>query len=406
MHKLILLIAIAAAAAFSAAQDDSNVLIPESSIERPGDAGVRMHTNYFMRVPDPNITPDAPPPGLTVETPGSMACIYNLVSPHVAGCPVHTATTVPSGGSQLIVIVDAFDYPGAAADLTTFDHRWGLPATTFIKRFATGHQPTNGCASGWEGEESLDIQWAHAMAPKATIVLMEAASNSVADLTSAVQAANTYIKNHGGKGEISMSWGGPEFNGEQSYDPAFTAPNVVYLASSGDTAGVIYPSSSPNVISVGGTQVNRNSSGDYTGQTASSKCDPTAQGCGGGKSAFETRPSYQNGVVNFTGNVRGTPDIASDSSSSSPVWVYNSSCYNSWVQVYGTSVAAPTLAGIINRAGSFKANTNAELTEIYNNRHQTTAYTDITAGSCTTHTAKTGYDLCTGVGVAKGYGKK
>lgn len=403
MRKAILLCTILAAASLAAAQEQSNILIPDSSIEKPGDVGVRMHTNYYMRVPDPSITPQSPPPGVTVETPGSIGCIYNLVSSPVSGCPVATATEVPSGGSETIVIVDAYDYPGAAADLKTFNAEWGLPGSTFVKKYANGHKPPDACASGWEGEEALDIQWAHAMAPKATIVLMEAASNLLSDLNAAVTAANSYIQNHGGKGEVSMSWGSSEFSGETSDDSFFTQPNVVYFASSGDASGVIYPSASPNVVSTGGTQINRNSSGSYTKQVGTTDC---GTGCGGGKSAYESRPSYQSGVSGVVGSKRGTPDISSDSSGNSPVWVYNSSCYNSWLEVYGTSVASPTLAGVINNAGSFKSSSNAELTEIYNNRTSTSHYTDITSGSCATHSAVAGYDLCTGVGVVKGFGKK
>jgi len=403
MRRAILLIAIGTAASLAAAQGQSNVLIPDSSIEKPGDIGVRMHTNYFIRVDDPRFTPHSPPPGVTVETPGSIGCIYDLVSSQVSGCPVATATEVPAGGSETIVIVDAYDYPNSGADLATFNAEWGLPSTTLIKKYATGHKPPDGCASGWELEESLDIQWAHAMAPKATIVLMEAASNLTSDLNFAVSAANSYIQNHGGKGEISMSWGGSEFSGETSDDSQFTQANVVYLASSGDASGVIWPSASPKVVSTGGTQINRDSSGNYVKQVATNTC---GSGCGGGKSVYESRPSYQSGVSGVVGSKRGTPDIASDSSFNSPVWVYNSSCYNSWLEVYGTSVAAPTLAGVINNAGSFKSSSNAELTEIYNNRTNTSDYRDIKTGSCTTHSAATGYDLCTGVGRVKGFGKK
>jgi len=415
MRRAILLIAIATAASLAAAQDQSqdqskdqsNIVIPDSSIEKPGDAGVRMHTNYFMRVPDPNITPDAQPDAIRVETPGSIGCIYDLVSPHVSGCPVATATAVPKGGSDLIVIVDAFDYPSPGADLSKFDAKWGLPGFTLVKRYANGHKPPNGCASGWEGEESLDIQWAHAMAPKATIVLMEAASSSLYDLTFAVHAANVYIKNHGGKGEVSMSWGGPEFSDETTGDSLFTETDVVYFASSGDSAGVSWPSASPNVVSAGATQIERNSAGNYLKQVGTKDCGPgSGTGCGGGKSVYESRPSFQNAVSSTVGGKRGTPDIASDSSGDSPVWVYNSSCYNSWLRVWGTSVAAPTLAGVINNAGSFKASSKSELAEIYNNRNVTADYTDIQTGSCVNHVAHDGFDLCTGVGVVKGFEKK
>jgi kumamolisin len=399
MRRVILLIAITAAASLAAAQDQSNILIPDSSIEKPGDIGVRMHTNYYMRVPDPQVTPDAPPPGVTIETPGSIACIYDLVSSPISGCPVATATKLATGGNGTIVLVDAYDDPSAAADLSTFSTRWGLPAANFTVQYASGTKPPNACASGWEGEEALDIQWAHAMAPKADIVLMEAASSSTDDLFAAVLQAALYVEVHNNfKGEVSMSWGSTEYSLEALNDVFLLLPDVVYFASSGDSSGVSYPSASPFVVSAGGTQIDRNSSGNYTKQVATTTC---GTGCGGGVSAYETRPSYQNGVSGVVGAARGTPDLASDSSSKSPVWVYDSSCYGGWLEVWGTSVAAPTLAGVINSAGSFKADSNAELTEVYNDRKVTSAYTDITSGGCATHSAKSGYDLCAGVGVVK-----
>lgn len=403
MKKAIVYLALAVAWSFAAAQDQTNVVVPESSIERPGDIGLRMHTNYFMSVPNPGVTPDSPPPATTVETPGSIACIYSLVSP-TAGCPVTTATTVPTTGSGVIVIVDAYDDPSAGADLKTFSTQFGLPAPSFTKVYASGTKPPNACVSGWEGEEALDIQWAHAMAPKAKIVLMEAASNSSTDLFSAVLSATAYIGSHGGKGEISMSWGSSEYSTEGLNDVFLTGGgyNIALFASSGDSAGVSYPSASPWVVSSGGTQIQRNSSGNYVKQVGNTNC---GAGCGGGVSAYEGRPMYQNVVKSVVGSARGTPDISSDSSSKSPVWVYDSSCYNSWLNVWGTSVASPTLAGIINSAGLFELSAN-EQTEIYNNYTNAADYTDITSGSCSTHSAKVGYDLCTGVGVVKGYGKK
>jgi kumamolisin len=273
-----------------------------------------------------------------------------------------------------------------------------LPTPNFLVKYASGTKPANGCSSGWEVEESLDIEWAHAMAPNAQIVLMEASSNQNSALFAAVSAANAYIASHGGKGEVSMSWGGAETSGESGADHYFTQPGVVYFAAAGDSPGVIYPGSSVNVISAGGTQINR-LAGSYTNQTA------WVDG-GGGISRYEPRPSFQTGISAIVGTKRGTPDLSFNSSGSSPVAVYNSSCYKGWLQVYGTSLASPALAGIINNTGTFHASTNAELTAIYNNRSNTADFTDITSGSCGTHTAGSGYDLCTGVGVDKGlFGK-
>ncbi|MFZ1010788.1 MAG: S53 family peptidase [Candidatus Sulfotelmatobacter sp.] len=390
--KLIFTIAVLTAATVASAQvRRGNGIVPPSSIENPADVGVRMHTNYIVYAPDGVITPAANPGG---ETPASLGCVYDIVSAPIAGCPIATASEVPSGGSGVIVIVDAYDYPSAAADLATFSSEFGLPAPNFAVEYATGRKPANGCSNGWNGEESLDIEWAHAMAPNAQIILMEAASASNSALYAAVTAANSYITAHGGKGDVSMSWGGSETSGETSNDHFFTQSGVVYFASSGDSPGVIYPSSSVNVVSAGGTQVNR-SGGNYTNQTAWSDG-------GGGTSKYESRPSFQSSVSGIVGTHRGTPDLSFDSSGGSPVAVYNSNCYGGWLQVYGTSVASPSLAGIINNAGTFNASSNAENTEIYGNMSNTSDFTDITSGSCGTHSAGTGYDLCTGVGVDRG----
>jgi kumamolisin len=366
-------------------------IYPLSSIERPEDIGVRMHTNYIIYAPGGVLVPAANPGG---ETPASLGCVYGLVSSPLSGCPIATSTSLPTGGSGVIVIVDAYDYPSAAADLAAFSTEFGLPQASFTVQYASGRKPTNGCRSGWQGEEALDIEWAHAMAPNAAIVLMEASSANNSALYQAVQAANSYIASHGGKGEVSMSWGGGETSSETSSDSNFKQSGIVYFASSGDSPGVIYPSSSPYVVSAGGTQVNR-SNGNYTNQTAWSSG-------GGGASKYEARPSFQNAIQSIVGTKRGTPDLSFDSSGGSPVAVYNSNCYGGWLQVYGTSVASPSLAGIINAAGQFNSSSNAENTLIYSNMGYSSYFTDITSGSCGTHSAATGWDFCTGVGVDQG----
>jgi len=367
-------------------------IYPPSSIERPEDVGVKMHTNYIFYAPSGSIVLATQPAG---ETPASLGCVYDIVSTQVAGCPINGTTVNPTGGSGVIVIVDAYDYPSAAADLSTFSSTFGLPQANFTVQYASGRKPSNGCSSGWQGEESLDIEWAHAMAPNAQIVLMEASSASNSALYQAVQKANSYIAAHGGKGEVSMSWGGSETRTETSSDSNFKQTGVVYFASSGDSPGVIYPSSSPFVVSAGGTQVNRNSGGSYTNQTAWSDG-------GGGDSRYEPRPSFQSSVQSIVGSFRGTPDLSFDASGGSPVAVYNSNCYGGWLEVYGTSVASPSLAGIINSAGQFKTSSNAEDTLIYSNMGFSSYFTDVTSGSCGTHSAASGWDFCTGVGVDQG----
>jgi kumamolisin len=391
MRKMIVIAVIVAASVASAQVRRGDGIVPRSSIERPEDIGLRMHTNYIIYAPDGVVRPQFNPGG---ETPASLGCVYDIVANPISGCPIATSSEVPTGGSGVIVIVDAYDYPSAAADLATFSSDFGLATPNFSVQYASGRKPANGCSNGWNGEESLDIEWAHAMAPGAQIVLMEASSSSNTALYQAVTAANSYITSHGGKGEVSMSWGGSETSSETGSDHYFTQSGVVYFASAGDSPGVIYPSSSVDVVSAGGTQVNR-SGGNYTNQTAWSDG-------GGGASKYEARPSFQSSISGIVGTKRGTPDFSFDSSGGSPVAVYNSNCYGGWLEVYGTSVASPSLAGIVNNAGTFKASSNAENTEIYTNYTNPADFTDVTSGSCGTHSATTGWDFCTGVGVDKG----
>jgi len=198
--RIVLSIAMLAAASLVSAQvRRGNGIVPDSSIERPEDVGVRMHTNYMIYAPNGEIEPVGNPGG---ETPASLGCVYDVVPAPLSGCPIATSSSVPTGGSGVIVIVDAYDYTSAAADLATFSTEFGLPAPNFAVEYATGTRPANGCSNGWNGEESLDIEWAHAMAPNAQIILMEAASSSNSALYTAVTAANSYIAAHGGRGSV------------------------------------------------------------------------------------------------------------------------------------------------------------------------------------------------------------
>jgi subtilase family serine protease len=367
------------------------VIVPDSSQEMPWDVGYRAHTNHLIMV-RPGFTGTSP----SGETPGSLGCVYQTNGVALStGCPTSTAT-LNSGGSGIIAIVDAFDYPTAQTDFDTFSSQFGLPLSTstcgsgpcFQKVFATGHKPRANC--GWAQEAALDIEWSHAMAPNAQIVLVEAASNSFSNLFAAVDVATNIVA---GKGEVSMSWGGSEFSSESSNDFHFNNSGVVYFASSGDTGGkVIYPSASPNVVSAGGTSVNR-SGGSFTGESAWSSG-------GGGPSADEPRPGYQSAVATIVGSQRGTPDFSFDSDPNTGVSVFDStSCqgFSGWQVFGGTSVASPSLSGIVNLASHFSSTTNSELTMIYGNLGNTSDFRDITSGS-NGYPTLTGYDLATGVG--------
>jgi kumamolisin len=373
------------------------VITPDSSIEKPADLGKRAHTNIHVILPtEPmqNAQPFGPPfSGTAYETPASLACVYHLATV-VAGCNPNTVTKNPTGGTKMIAIVDAYDAPSAAADLATFSTQFGLPAASFQIVYASGTKPPN--VAGWEIEESLDVQWAHAMAPGAKIVLVEAASNSFTDLLAAEDVASKMVNAAGG-GEVSNSWGGSEFSGENSFDFHFVKANVVFFASSGDSPGTIWPGSSPDVVSAGGTTVRRNPS------TFNFISEVPWDSAGGGMSALEARPSYQNGIT-LVGNFRGVPDLSFDSNPITGVWVLDSH-QGGWFIVGGTSVASPALAGIINSAGSFAASSNAELTTIYANRANTAEFHDIAGGYCgpyAGYSGAAGWDFCTGVGTDKG----
>ncbi len=364
-------------------QNHAPILMPDSSIEHPGDGGVFAHTNHVIRLAGPAAV--GAPSG---ETPASLRAVYNIPS---------------AGGANTIVIVDAFHYPTALNDFNVFASQFGLPVETstdplnpankvFQVVYASGSQPRKNC--GWAQEAALDIEWAHGMAPSAKIVLVEAASNSFANLFSAVDVGGQQP----GASELSMSWGGSEFASEAGSDSHMTHPGVVYFGSSGDTGGVtIYPSVSPNVVSAGGTRVNRDANGNFVSETGWS-------GSGGGPSTFEPRPSYQAGVAGIVGAQRGTPDFSFDADPATGVSVFDSTpCQglSGWLVFGGTSVASPSLAGIVNLAGHFNASSTAELTLIYNNLG-TVNFRDIVSGTAGGFSCAPGWDFVTGVGSNQG----
>ena len=374
------------------------VFTPDSSIEKPSDLGKRAHTNIQLFLPtEPmkNAQPLGPPfSGAAYETPASLGCVYGLVKA-VKGCDPNTVTANPTGGDKMIAIVDAYNAPNAASDLAAFSTQFGLPAANFQVVYASGSKPAYD--AGWEIEESLDVQWSHAMAPDAKIVLVEAASSNLSDLLAAEDVASEMVNAAGG-GEVSNSWGASEFSGETGDDSHFVKAGVVFFASAGDSPGTIWPGSSPNVVSAGGTTVRRDPS------TAEYLSEYPWDQAGGGMSSLEPRPSYQSGIASIVGNARGVPDLSFDSNPVTGVWVLVSD-QGGWYTVGGTSVASPSLAGIVNSAGSFETSTNAELTTIYGNLGVAANLRDITTGYCGPHagySAVKGWDPCTGVGVDKG----
>jgi subtilase family serine protease len=402
------------------------IIVPQSGIQRPEDVGLRSHTQFKILIPagrpegvvgfsETGVIREVSQPvsGYYAETPATLACLYGLVTV-TSGCNPETLTTVATGGSKAIAIVDAYDYPTALADLTAFSKQFGVAAptsSTFTVAYpsATRPSPDPYCAyyGGWDcwaTESALDIEMAHAAAPSAHLYLVEANSNSNSDLYAAVTKAIALVQAAGG-GEVLMSWGGGEFSTEAKSDATFTGANVVFFASSGDSEGTIYPAASPNVVAIGGTTIMRNPS------TMAFEGEVVWEDTGGGYSVYEPRPTFQSGVATQVGTHRGVPDVAAVGNPRTGVWVYNSyentsagSLY-AWNIIGGTSVASPLWAGIANHAGHFSASTLAEETLIYANAKTAADFRDVTYGTCGYYegwSAVAGWDPCSGNGAPLG----
>jgi kumamolisin len=388
---------------------EGTVITPSSSIPQPGPGTAHTNVHIFQPTGMPAITrgnarPAVGPPfsGYFYETPQSIACVYDFV-PVVVGCNPNTVTNTPKGGSRTIAIVDAYNAPNATTDLTTFSLQFGLPLPNTVN-FQVVYAASNGSLSstppvydaGWEVEISLDVQWVHAMAPNANIILVEAVSNSDSDLLAAVTLANNLVGPTTG-GEISMSWGGTEFSGEESEDAThFLTNGIVYFAATGDSPGTEWPSVSANVVAVGGTSVSRNpDTGDFIGEAA------WGDG-GGGPSELIGKPAYQDSVKKLAGvTARGVPDIAAVANPRTGVWVYISND-DGWNIIGGTSVATPVVAGLVNSQGRFNSSSKAELTQYYKTPSQ---FNDILQGICGFYTgywAGASWDYCTGLGAPNG----
>ena len=426
------------AAQYQAPPSDSfspqgTVITPASSVQRPEDAGRFAHTNYKLFAPAGRNMATISPDNTYAEYPASLACLYK-VGPAYAGCVPANNGKVATGGWGAIALVDAYDDPTAATDLAYFSSYFGLPAANFstvIADSSWGAQgslsltasctgtPANANIYGWDLEEALDIEWAHAMAPSAKILLVEACSNSYNDLLVAEQVAGYVVSLYGG-GDVSNSWGSGEFSGETSFDNYFYRTywqHITRFASAGDSGwGAAYPSSSPWVISAGGTRVNRNGVNQYF------QNESCWAGSGGGVSSQEV---WNNNILNGMGpwtnfqypfagqTARQTPDLSFDSDPASGVWVRNTDSGGGWYVVGGTSVASPALAGIVNASANKlgQAPTNggyyhaAEDLLLYSQLYTSTAYGknfyDVKTGSNGVN-AGVGYDQCTGVGTPRG----
>ena len=304
-----------------------------------------------------------------------------------------------AGAGQTIAIVDAYNDPTAESDLATYSSTFGLPACTtangcFKKVNQTGGTNYPRKDGGWALEISLDVQVAHAVCPLCKVLLVEASSNSFANLL----AAEDYAAAHASV--VSNSWGGGESSGETTYDSHFNHPGVPITVSSGDNGyGVEYPASSRYVTAVGGTTLKVNADNTRASETA-------WNGAGSGCSAYETKPAWQAD----TGCARRTvADVSADADPSTGAAVYDSTpycslwgvfnCTTGWYQVGGTSLAAPLVASVYALAGNGGSTTYGS----YAYSHTASLF-DVLSGSngtCTPAylcTGAPGYDGPTGLG--------
>jgi subtilase family serine protease len=400
------------------------------------------------------------------QAPDSDQCVQQFTEPCYQPAQIQAAYHEQplfnrgiTGRGQTIVIVDSFGSPTIRSDLATFDREFGLPAPPSFRIIQpAGRVPryngNNGTQLGWAGETTLDVDWAHTIAPRANIVLVEtpvAESTGIAGLPEIVAAENYVIDHHLGA-VISQSFGTAEatlprgsISGLRSTYINAEQQGVTVLAATGDQGAtdfsndagtllythraVIWPASDPLVTAVGGTQLALDSTGRRTTADAvwndgsnyallnviAGSPDPTGIATGGGKSTLFGRPSYQNGVARVVGNHRGIPDISMSASCSGLVVTYDSFGGESagWYVSCGTSEATPLFAGIVALAAQVAGHSlgliNPALYRLYAER--AAGLVDVTQGSNTVsftqhstmytvkgYSAGSGYDLASGVG--------
>jgi subtilase family serine protease len=325
------------------------------------------------------------------------------------------------GKRQVIAITIAFDYPNVAADLKTFiktfklKDMYGLPGRKpctvasgphpcFEVVYARGTQPP--FDASWAVEGALDVQWAHAIAPGADILYVEASSNNIVDLFQSVQVATNM-----GATVVSMSWGAAEFPLQSIFEPLFDIPGITFVAASGDTGSqAFYPATSPRVVAVGGTTLRLDKKGKRKGP------EIAWMHSAGGISQFMLEPGYQTTYpIPPTGGFRGAPDVAYNADPTTGVSVFSSQRPDGevgWMVLGGTSASAPQWAGLFALANQRRETGNLSSNDlvdraIYSLVQDDDDYEDLfvdikigetTAGCGSLCTADTGYDFVTGLG--------
>jgi subtilase family serine protease len=247
------------------------------------------------------------------------------------------------GRGETIAIVTAYHHPTVVADLNEFSMTFDLPLVCGTEFSLPDNciNVTNVVRPGvvtddaWALETALDVQWAHAIAPRANIIVVEAEDDELSSMMRAVQVAANM-----GATVISGSWGIEEEQSHRKYD-SYCKRSVCVFATgnSGNPAG--YPAMAPDSLAVGGTSIRIDASGEVLSEEAWS-------GSGGGLSLRRPRPAYQRSINPY--RKRGTPDVSYHADPVRGYAVYTSVGYEGqtgWVTVGGTSAAAPQWAAIV-----------------------------------------------------------
>jgi subtilase family serine protease len=316
------------------------------------------------------------------------------------------------GTGQTIAIVEVGDNPSISGSLHTFDQTFGLPDPVLTEVAQDGGSTVDMPAfTDWQGEIDMDVEWAHAIAPGAHILIVEAKNEDLSNEMAAVD----YARNRPGVGIVSMSFGFREGSFQTAYDATFSTPaghlgempgvpwantllpgGVTFVASSGDSSMPQWPATNPNVLAVGGTILS------VVIPNPLLTVELGWQHSGGGISAYEpAQLAAANGVATPSASHRTTPDVAA------PAW--NVSVFDSrsgWWNDGGTSAGAPMWAGLIavvNQGRSLVYGEKAlqyAVPSIY--AVPGGAFNDIQVGISGSNICTPGYDLVTGRGSPRG----
>lgn len=390
----------------------------------------RMQAMGAQSVAEGTATPFATGSTVTTYTPAQIRAAYGLPAMPLAGVTPTAAQAAQLGAGQTIYIVDAMHDPNVVAELNAFNQKFGLPAcvsktipvgTSLPLAAATAkdgcvlyvaYTTTTGALTntapaydaGWATEIALDVQWVHATAPLARIVLIEAPDSSVNSLLGGIRLANLI-----GPGIVSMSFGAGEGSWTSQVDASFAGTGMSYLAATGDSgAAVSWPAVSSRVLAVGGTTLSYSS--------LSARKEVGWAKTGGGISAYVATPAYQARSVPGVGSLvrRSVADVAFNADPMSGQFVSvikpGTTTVN-WLSAGGTSLATPQWAGLIAIANAIRAQASksvlgATQTVLYGQIGAVpgvyaAAFADITSGTngtCATCSARIGYDSLTGLG--------